>query len=238
MMKLFSAWLTPPMGWKNVLVSFVGGLLAICSVYTVSHAVLGVGHAYWLVLSMGASTVLLFGAPHALFSQPWPLIGGHLLSAAAGVASAQWIADPVLAASCAVALAIALMQVFRCIHPPGGATALTAVLGGTSVTSLGFGFVLTPVLLNVFVLLLLAIAFNYPFAKRRYPLPLHIAEPKQSQSSKLGSADVEYALEQFDVVVDISPDELKAIAELAIQHADQTHTRINLKGRPVTWLDK
>ena len=70
MMKLFSAWLTPPMGWKNVLVSFVGGLLAICSVYTVSHALLGVGHAYWLVLSMGASTVLLFGAPHALFSQP------------------------------------------------------------------------------------------------------------------------------------------------------------------------
>ena len=90
------------------------------------------------------------------------------------------------------------------------------------------------------MLLLLAIAFNYPFAKRRYPLPLHIAEPKQeqSQSSKLGSADVEYALEQFDVVVDISPDELKAIAELAIQHADQTHTRINLKGRPITWLDK
>ncbi|MEW5837706.1 MAG: HPP family protein [Pseudomonadota bacterium] len=234
-MMRFSAWLTPCMGWTDILISFLGGLIAIFSVYVISHAALGEGYAYWLVLSMGASTVLLFGAPHALFSQPWPLIAGHGLSAAVGVASAHWIPEPTLAAGCAVGGAIALMHVFRCIHPPGGATALSAVLGGPAITSLGFSFVLTPVLLNVLVLVMVALLFNYPFAWRRYPLRPQPQE--ETSSAKIKTADVEYALAHFDVVVDVSPDELKKLAEMALEHADAQAVPIPLRGRPVTWLE-
>ena len=57
-------------------------------------------------------------------------------------------------------LAIAAMFTLRCLHPPSGAVALTAVLGGPAVASLGYGFVLWPVALNSVILLSIAVAFN------------------------------------------------------------------------------
>ena len=76
------------------------------------------------------------------------------------------------AAALAVALAIGAMHYLNCIHPPGGATALSAVIGGDAIHQLGFQYVLTPVLLNVIIVLIVAILFNYPFHWRRYPLAL------------------------------------------------------------------
>jgi CBS-domain-containing membrane protein len=65
------------------------------------------------------------------------------------------------------------MHYLNCLHPPGGATALSAVIGGQAVHQLGYQYLLTPVLLNVVTLLLIAIVFNYPFRWRRYPLSIH-----------------------------------------------------------------
>jgi len=121
---------------------------------------------------MGASAVLLFAVPHGPLSQPWPVLGGHFVSALVGVACTKAIAQPMLAAPVAVGLAIGSMHYLRCIHPPGGATALSAVVGGEPVHQLGFHFVLTPVLWNAAVILLVALLFNYPFTWRRYPLAL------------------------------------------------------------------
>lgn len=88
-------------------------------------------------------------------SQPWSVFGGHIVSALAGVASQQWLGhDPMLAASMAVGLAIALMYPLRCLHPPGGATAITAVVGGGSVHALGYGFVVMPIMINTVIILL------------------------------------------------------------------------------------
>jgi len=122
-----------------------------------------------MVASMGAASVLLFTQPNSSMSQPWALVGGHLVSSSAGVMAALLISDPALAAATAVALAIAGMLAFRCLHPPGGAAALGAVLGGDSVTSLGFYYVLTPVLFNAIVLLCLAVIINNLYPGRRYP---------------------------------------------------------------------
>ena len=154
-------------------ISAAGGLFGILAVLWVSHVWLG-GHAGMLVIaSMGASAVLLFAAPHGAMSQPWPVFGGHMVSALIGVTCARWLGDePMLAASLAVALSIAAMYSLRCLHPPGGATALYAVLGGETVHALGYGYLFSPVLLNVVVLLAVAVAFNYPFAWRRYPQAL------------------------------------------------------------------
>lgn len=119
--------------------------------------------------SFGASAVLLFAAPRAPFSQPRNLIGGHLLSAVAGVACYRYLPDmPVLQEAAAVATAIALMMATRTIHPPGGATALIAVIGPDAVHGLGWGY-LFPVMAGALLLLLVAVVSNNLFERGSYP---------------------------------------------------------------------
>ena len=66
-----------------------------------------------------------------------------MLSALVGVASRLALPEPGwLCAALAVASAIALMHLTGTLHPPGGATALIAVIGGKSVASLGFLYAL------------------------------------------------------------------------------------------------
>jgi CBS-domain-containing membrane protein len=201
-------------------VSATGGLLGILAVLWVSHFLLG-GHGGVLaVASMGASAVLLFAAPHGALSQPWPVLGGNVVSALIGVTCARWLGnEPMLAASLAVALSIAVMYGLRCLHPPGGATALYAVLGGDTVHALGYGYVFSPVLLNVVVLLAVAVAFNYPFAWRRYPQCWHrksqpVAEP--AEESMIPHSSLVYALSQIDTFVDVSEADLQRIYALAL----------------------
>ena len=146
----------------------LGGAVAVFFVF-VSASFVGHGQvSELLVASMGASAVLLFSVPDAPLSQPWNVIGGQTLSAAVGVTCAQWIGDPFLAAGIAVGGAIAVMSLLGCIHPPGGATALSAVVSGPAVQALGFRYVLTPVLLNTMVILAVAILFHLP--RKKYPL--------------------------------------------------------------------
>src|SRR5574340_68790 len=156
-------------------VSAAGGLLGMLAVLWVSYLLLGRGHGNALIVaSMGASAVLLSAAPHGALSQRWPVFGGQVISALVGVSCARWFGgEPMLAASLAVALSIAAMYSLRCLHLPGGATALYAVLGGETVHALGYGYVFNPVLLNAVVLLAVAVLFNYPFAWRRYPQIWH-----------------------------------------------------------------
>jgi CBS domain-containing membrane protein len=212
-------------------ISAAGGLVGILAVLWSSHWFLGSGEGSVLIIaSMGASAVLLFAAPHGALSQPWPVLGGHLVSALIGVSCARWLgAEPMLAASLAVALSIAAMYSLRCLHPPGGATALSAVLGGESVHALGYGYLFSPVLLNVVVLLAVALAFNYPFAWRRYPQRwLRRAQPAaaSAEESMIPHSSLVYALSQIDTFVDVSEEDLQRIYALALgkHHPDPAAT--------------
>lgn len=177
----------------------------------VTGRILDLSGATAVVASMGASAVLLFALPHGQLSQPWPVIGGHCLSAMIGVACARWIGRPDLAAACAVGLSIGVMHQLKCIHPPGGATALTAVLGGNAIHAMGFHFVLLPVLLNSVVMVVLAVLINLGFHWRRYPA----ACCKPSPAGRLPAGthvpsheEVVAALRSLDVFVDVSEQDL------------------------------
>jgi CBS-domain-containing membrane protein len=170
--------------------------------------------------------VLLFAVPHGPLSQPWALIGGHTVSAFVGVACALLVPDLFLAAALAVGLAIGAMHVLRCIHPPGGATALTAVIGGPAVHALGFQFLFTPVLLNATIILGTAVGVNYFFAWRRYPAVLGRKQKTDAETEKkhlaegsLSHSDLEYAMREINSVLDISEDDLARIYNLAAQHS-------------------
>jgi len=216
-----------PVSHTERIVSGVGGFLAIFSILFVSQQVLGVHHPGLLVASMGASAVLLFAVPHGPLSQPWNVIGGHLVSALIGVTCAKLIGNQLVAAGAAVGIAISAMYYLRCIHPPGGATALSAVVASDAVHSLGYQFVFTPVLLDVVVILTVAVAFNYFFKWRRYPAYLQkllagkkVAKPEEPSISH---GDFVYALSQIDSFIDISEEDLLRIYDLATRRHQAEH---------------
>lgn len=111
-----------------------------------------------ILASTGASAMLIFGVPHSPVSQPWNLVGGHTVSALVGVSCYQAIPNDLLAASIAIPMAMLLMHKLHCMHPPGGATAVTAVVGGSTVHSLGYAFVIIPVFISSIILLAIAMA--------------------------------------------------------------------------------
>ena len=217
---------TTAVGRTEVVIAGLAALIGMAAVHVLTGWVVGDTAAIFIVGSMGATAVLLFAVPHGALSQPWPVFGGHLVSAAIGVAAADWIADPALAAGLAVGVAIMAMQLLRCIHPPGGATALVAVIGGTSVHDLGYGYVLLPVLANTLILFAVAVAANYPFRWRRYPIGL--ARWDEPPAPPLSSRHLQAAVRDLNVVVDITPDELDAIARRAIAHANADDSALRM----------
>lgn len=216
-----------PARQREKLISAAGGFVGIFLVLFISSRVLSDASTGLIVASMGASAVLLFAVPHGPLSQPWAVIGGHLLSALVGVTCARMIPNPAYAAPAAVGLAIGVMYYTRCIHPPGGATALTAVIGGPTVHALGYGYVLTPVMLNALAIVALAVVINSPFAWRRYPAAL--VRRTRTSGPQLAPAisheHMAYALRQMDSLIDVSEDDLTEIYSLALQHANGTHLK-------------
>jgi CBS domain-containing membrane protein len=207
-----------PVSHRERLVSALGACLGLALVFAISRAVVGPDAAPLVATSMGASAVLLFAVPHGALSQPWPVLGGNVLSAAIGVACAALLPSEWLAGAVAVGLAVIVMHYLRCIHPPGGATALLAVVGGAPVHALGFRYVLTPILLNVTAILLAATAYNALFSWRRYPASLARREARPQPAAapaSISHEDFVYALTQMDSFIDISEDDLLRIYALA-----------------------
>lgn len=201
------------MSYREKFVSMAGGLVSILLLVGITRGVLGLSGTTAVVASMGASAVLLFAVPHGQLSQPWPVLAGHVFSAVIGVLCARFIHGTDLAAAFAVSLSIGMMHHFKCIHPPGGATALTAVLGGSAIHELGFRFVLYPVLLNCLLMIGVAVLFNLFFGWRRYPSFLGHKEPEKNVVEPSHEEIVE-ALRSIDSFVDVNEDDLIRLSRL------------------------
>ncbi|WEF32446.1 HPP family protein [Pseudoduganella chitinolytica] len=170
---------------------------------------------------MGASSVLLFCLPASPLAQPWSVVGGNVISALVGAACVRWLGHalplPALAAL-ATALAIGAMFSLRCLHPPGGAAALTSVIGGPAVHAAGFGFAFGPVLTDSLLLVAAAIVYNN-LTGRRYPHSQVLAHPNPHATKdavptvRLGfqPQDLDDVLKRYGQVLDISRDDLEAL---------------------------
>ncbi len=142
--------------------AWVGGFAGILAVWWLNNY-MGIQEDanMFLIGSFGASAVLIYGVPMGELSQPRNLVGGHVISALVGVVAYNLFPDHlVLASALAVATAIAAMMVTNTTHPPGGATALIAVIGGASVHRLGLMYAFSPVLIGVLIMLLVAVIVN------------------------------------------------------------------------------
>ncbi|MCQ8227705.1 HPP family protein [Pantoea trifolii] len=204
-----------PGGKKQMVIASIGAGLGLMMTSLISHWLLGEVNL-WFVAPMGASAVLLFGLPNSPLAQPWSIVGGNLVAGVIGVTTALFVPHPALACGIAACLTIALMFQLRCLHPPSGAVALTAILGGNGVQQLGYHFILTPVLLNSVCLALLALVFNN-LAGRRYPHPLAATETKASPvviDVPITREDLHQALESGEVL-DIDEDDLQQLLQRA-----------------------
>ena len=158
----------------------------------------------WIVAPMGASAVLVFGVPASPFAHPWSVLGGHVVAALVGVACVRLIGPAHWAMAPAVGLAIAAMFALRCLHPPGGATALLATWLGAA----DWHFALDPVGLNAALLVLAGVLWNNATG-RRYPF---VAAPAVRAQPTL-EADLDAVLARHNRVLDIGRDELKALID-------------------------
>lgn len=156
---------------SEILWSGIGGFLGIAAIYILGvYLKLGQQPSIFLIGSFGASAVLLYGTPLSPYAQPKNLVGGHAISAIAGVTAYLMLPDNMLlAAALGVAVAIMLMHLTHTIHPPGGASALIAVIGGQKIHALGYWYVITPVVFGAVVMLLVALVVNNLSPGRRYP---------------------------------------------------------------------
>lgn len=206
------------------LLSAAAGALAVFATAWLSAQALG--SPPFMVASVGASAVILFALPGSPFAQPWSLVGGYLVSAAAGVAAVHWLPDMAAAAALAAGLAIVGMLALRCLHPPGGAVALLPVLGGEPLRALGWQFLLTPVLANALLLVAVALLVNNLLPGRHYPrrLPDELergpdldADPRDRLG--LRRQDLHAALRSYGHMVDVGDEELDEIVEQAERRA-------------------
>lgn len=221
-----------PVGRLGWLRSCLGALCGIVITGLVCRIWLGADTALPILIApMGASAVLLFAVPASPLAQPWSIVGGNTISALAGIAWAMLVKDPVLAAGLAVATAIGLMSLARCLHPPGGAAALTAVIGGPAITAAGWSFALVPVALNSVLLLAIGWLFNnatrhsYPHRAKALSRNTHgTRDPAPQDRIGYNAADIDTVLARYDELLDISRDDLDALFR---QVEAQAHRRLH-----------
>jgi CBS domain-containing membrane protein len=214
-----------PVGYRRteVLRGGLGALAGIALAAATAHAIPG-GPAGlpWIVAPMGATAVLLFAAPASPLAQPYPVVVGNTVSTLVGVAAGKLLDDVTPAAAVAVGVAIPLMMVLRCVHPPGGACALFAAVGGAAVAEQGWAFALWPVGVDTVVLLVVAALVNN-LTGRPYP---HVPEPPRTGGDApptervgLQTEDVRAAMQRLDRGLDVLPGDVLALVRDAEAHA-------------------
>ena len=162
---------SPPMvSISEIIWSWIGAFLGIAAVAGIHYTLLSETDLVMVIGSFGASAVLIYGSLKSPFAQPRNLMGGHIISAIIGVACYKLMAPHIwLAASIAVATAIAMMHATKTLHPPGGASALIAVIGSSKIHALGFFYVVVPVTTGALIMLIIALLINNIPRDRMYP---------------------------------------------------------------------
>ena len=160
----------PGVGFGEILWSWIGAVIGIMICAYLSSKYFEPRDMTLLIAPFGASAVLAYGAIRSPLAQPINLVGGHVISGLVGVACQQifgsviWIAAPM-----AVAFAIAAMLATKTLHPPGGATALIAVIGGPKIHNLGFLYAFLPAGAGAVIMLIIALFVNNLAKNRKYP---------------------------------------------------------------------
>ena len=167
------------MSEKEFIISIIGAFIGTSFATFFSNTILQAESLPLILASTGASAILIFSLPFSPVSQPWNLVGGHIVSAFVGVSCYFLVPNELLGASLSIPFSMLLMHYLRCMHPPGGATAITAVIGGANVHALGYAFVVVPVAINAIILL--SIAVSIATFREENPFEVRKQEPEEKE---------------------------------------------------------
>ncbi|MDE2414788.1 MAG: HPP family protein [Comamonadaceae bacterium] len=193
-----------------------GIVLSVVVVAFIAHGFGASPPIPWMVASLGSSAVLVIALPSSPLAQPWPVLAGSALSYMVGLACAALVPSVSLACGLAVGLAMMAMLALRCLHPPGGAMALFAVLHPQEASAMA----VVPVLSNVLVLVLVGMVFNR-LTGRSYPHAQLRKGHAPEGSGGFTSDDLDAALTHYNQVLDVSRDDLEGLLHLAGKAAFQ-----------------
>lgn len=195
-------------GYSEAVRMSVGIAIGVLITGLLSRWWVGSSGNMWMVSSLGASAVLLFGMPASPMAQPWPVLVGTVLSALVGAAVQAVVPDTAVACALAVGLSVMLMVPLRCMHPPGAGFAAYVVLEHIN----GVTLVVFPILVNVLVLLVCAVLFN-ALTGKRYPHPQHSLRRGvgADQAGVFAAEDLDAALAHYNQVLDISRADLEGL---------------------------
>lgn len=208
---------------RDRLFACMGGVIGIAVTSLLSAALLHTSLPLpMLVAPMGASAVLVFAVPASPLAQPWSVIGGNVVSALVGVSAARFVPIPHLAVGVAVGGAILAMSILRCLHPPGGAAALTAVIGGPAVLHSGYFFPFVPIGVNTLILVMMGVLYHrlsgHSYPHRPTPVAGHVIP-----SAELGVPhpdDIDLALADLGETFDVSREDLNLLFRRVEFHAE------------------
>ena len=211
----------PPREWLR---AGLGALLGLFLAGYLCSLAYGPSIALHLLGPLAASAVLVFAVHSGPLAQPWPVLGSYALAAVVGLAMRHAFGDGLWVAAAALGIAILAMCLLRCLHPPGGGVAASAVLGEPGLVAMG-DHLLEPVLLNALILVGVAVLYNR-LTGVRYPkgaIPRrdlhHTHDPLPGERVGISAGDLDQALEEIGEFVDVTRDELERIILATEQHA-------------------
>ncbi len=206
-----------PMPMRDLLRACIGALFGIAFSGVVARLLTDgvLSLTPLLIAPLGASAVLVFAIPASPLAQPRGVIGGNVVSAIVGLVTAMLISEPLIAAPVAVSAAIFTMILCGCLHPPGGAIALGAVLLSKAGDAPNATYVGTVALCSV---LLIIAAIMYA-RLTKIPYPARAAQPKvhatqdPPPTERVGftPADLDAALVEYGKLLDVSREDLDAL---------------------------
>jgi CBS-domain-containing membrane protein len=153
--------LPPRLATSKILLAGLGAALAIGTVAWLTRQ----SGFPWILGSLGASCVFLFGLPEAPFSQPRNVVAGHLICSFCGLAAMKLFGPQVWALAAALGVAVMIMFATRTVHAPAGSNPVIIFL-----TLPGWDFLLFPTLAGAVTVVLVGVLFNNAVHPTRYPV--------------------------------------------------------------------
>ena len=119
---------------------------------------------YWLMISFGATSLIVFVLYDKEFAQPGNIFFGHLLGIIVGILFNEFMGMSPISLALAVGSTITLMMYLKVVHPPAAANPLIALYGDVSLE-----YIIFPVITGSLIIILVAVVINKFFLKRNYP---------------------------------------------------------------------
>ncbi|MBA4087872.1 HPP family protein [Novosphingobium sp. ERW19] len=198
-------------GWQR---GAIGAVLGIALAALLGHLVPAGEGLPWIMAPVGASAVLVFAVPASPLAQPWPVVGGNLISVLVGMAVGKLCALGGIGAPVAVSLAvggaIAVMAIARCTHPPGGAAAILGAMAGIAPAAHLPG-PLAPLALNVIGIAGVGWLYNAMTGHPWPHIPVVPPSPAPLRTVTYDREDLDAVLADWDETLDVEPDDLDAL---------------------------